>query len=93
MALVHVNATTATTAQPLFTLPLGLPTTAVQICNNHTAVLYMGDASLSTSGATRGSQIAVNASQQIWLNSGDTVYGITAAASAAGAISIIYSGI
>jgi len=93
MALVHVNATTATTAQPLFTLPSGLPSTAVQICNNHTAVLYIGDATVSTSGATRGSQIAVNASQQVWLRSGDTVYGITAAASAAGAISIIYSGI
>jgi len=93
MALVHVNATTATTPQPLFTLPSGLPSTAVQICNNHTAVLYIGDATVSTSGATRGSQIAVNASQQVWLRSGDTVYGITAAASAAGAISIIYSGI
>ena len=93
MALVHVNATTATTPQPLFTLPSGLPSTAVQICNNHTAVLYIGDATVSTSGATRGSQIAVNASQQVWLRSGDTVYGVTAAASAAGAISIIYSGI
>lgn len=93
MALVHVNATTATTAQPLFTLPSGLHSTAVQICNNHSAVLYIGDATVSTTGATRGSQIAVNASQQIWLNSGDTVWGITAAASATGAISIIYSGI
>ena len=93
MALVHVNATTATTAQPLFTLPSGLHSTAVQICNNHTAVLYIGDASVSTTGATRGSQIAVNASQQVWLNAGDTVWAITAAASATGAISIIYSGI
>jgi len=93
MALVHVNATTATTAQPLFTLPSGLHSTAVQICNNHTAVLYIGGPSVTTSGATRGSQIAVNASQQVWLNSGDTVYAVTAAASATGAISIIYSGI
>jgi hypothetical protein len=93
MALVHINATTATTPQPLFSLPAGLQSTAVQICNNHTAVLYIGDASVSTTGATRGSQIAVNASQQIWLNAGDTVWGITAAASATGAISIIYSGI
>ena len=93
MALVHINATTATTAQPLFTLPLGLPNTAIQICNNHSAVLYIGDASVSTTGATRGNQIAVNASQQVWINSGDTVWAITAAASSAGAISIIYSGI
>ena len=93
MALVHINATTATTPQPLFTLPSGLPSTAVQICNNHTAVLYIGDASISVSGATRGSQIAVNASQQVWLRPEDTVWGVTAAASATGAISIIYSGI
>jgi len=93
MALVHINATTATTPTVLFTLPSGLQSTAVQICNNHTAVLYIGDATVSTTGATRGSQIAVNASQQVWLNAGDSVWGITAAASATGAISIIYSGI
>jgi len=93
MALVHINATTATTPTVLFTLPSGLQSTAVQISNNHTAVLYIGDASVSTSGATRGSQIAANGTQQIWLNSGDSVWGVTAAASATGAISIIYSGI
>jgi hypothetical protein len=86
MALVHANATTQTTASILFTLPLGIKTAAVQICNNHTAVLYIGGPTVTTSGATRGSQVAANATQQVWLNAGDSVWGVTAAASAAGAI-------
>jgi hypothetical protein len=93
MALVHVNATTGTTANLLFKMPAGLPDTAVQICNNHTAVLYIGDATVTTSGVTRGSQIAANTTQQVWLRGNDEVWAVTAAASAAGAISIIYSGI
>jgi hypothetical protein len=93
MALAHINAQSFTTATILFTLPAGLKNTAVQICNNHSAVLYIGGSSVTTSGATRGSQVAANATQQVWLNSGDSVYGITAANTAAGAISIIYSGV
>jgi len=93
MALVHVNATVGTTANLLFKMPAGLPDTAVQICNNHTAVLYIGDSTVTTSGATRGSQIAVNATQQVWLRGNDEVWAIVASATAAGAISIIYSGI
>jgi hypothetical protein len=93
MALVHINATSATTPTLLCTLPVGVPYTAVQVCNNHTAVLYLGDVSVATSGATRGSQVAANATQQVWMHGGESLYGITAAASATGAISIIYSGI
>jgi hypothetical protein len=93
MALIHTNATTSTTATLLFKLPLGLPYTAVQVCNNHSAVLYIGDESTTTSGATRGSQVAANATQQVWMHAGESLWGVTAAASATGAISIIYSGI
>jgi hypothetical protein len=92
MALIHLNATVGTTPTALFTLPSGQPSTAVQICNNHTAVLYLGDATVAVSGATRGNQLAVNASVQIWMRSGDTIYAVAAAATATGAISIIYSG-
>jgi hypothetical protein len=93
MALVHANAQSFTTATILFTLPTGIKQSAVQICNNHSAVLYIGGSTVTTSGATRGSQIAANATQQVWLNAGDSVWGITAANTAAGAISIIYSGV
>jgi len=93
MALVHINASSTTTPSLLFKMPAGLPDTAVQVCNNHTAVLYVGDASVSTSGANRGSQVAVNATQQIWLRANDEIWSIVASATVAGAISIIYSGI
>jgi hypothetical protein len=92
MALIHLNATVGTTPTALITLPTGQPSTAVQICNNHTAVLYLGDSTVAVSGATRGNQLAANASVQIWLRPGDTIYGVVAAATATGAISIIYSG-
>jgi uncharacterized membrane protein YjjB (DUF3815 family) len=91
MAFNHTNVTVGTTPTILFTVPSGLAYTAVQICNNHTAPLYLGDISVAVSGATRGNQLASNASVQIWLNAGDTIYGVTAAATATGAISIIYS--
>lgn len=92
MALVHLNATVGTSPTALVTLPAGQPSTAVQVCNNHTAVIYLGDTTVATSGATRGNQLAVNASVQIWLRPGDTLYAVSAAATAAGAVSIIYSG-
>jgi hypothetical protein len=91
MAFNHTNVTVGTTPTILFTVPTGLGYTAVQICNNHTAALYIGDATVSVSGAARGNQLASNASVQIWLNAGDTIYGVVAAATATGAISIIYS--
>lgn len=93
MALEHDNVTVNTTPTLLVKLPTGSPSTAVQVCNNHTAVLYLGDASVATSGATRGNQLAVNGSVQIWLKAGDELWAVAAAQTAAGAISLIYSGV
>ena len=92
MALQHDNVQVNTTPTLLLQMPAGAPSTAIQICNNHTAVLYIGDTSVATSGATRGNQLAVNASVQIWVKGNDQIWGVTAAQTAAGAISIIYSG-
>jgi hypothetical protein len=92
MALQHKNVTVNTTPTLLLEVPTGMPSTAIQICNNHTATLYIGDVSVTTSGATRGNQLAANASVQIWLRGGDQIFGVTAAQTAAGAISLVYSG-
>jgi hypothetical protein len=92
MALQHDNVQVNTTPTPIVQLAAGNPSTAVQVCNNHTAVLYLGDSSVAVSGATRGNQVAANASVQIWLKAGDILWGVTAAQTAAGAISVIYSG-
>jgi len=92
MALQHINAATQTTATILHTIKSGIyQNVAVQIHNGHSATIYIGDSTVTTSGATIGRPIAANGNLQLWLNSGDSIWGISAAASAAGAIVITYS--
>lgn len=94
MALVHLNATVGTTNGILFQIPTGIQRgVAVQIQNLDTAAIFIGDSSVTTSGATRGHSIAANASFQLWCNSNDKVYAISAAGTTAGAVVITYSGI
>jgi hypothetical protein len=93
MALVHQNATVGTTPTKILTVQSGLQRgIAVQIQNLDTVAIFIGDNTITTSGATRGHQVAVNATQQLWLNSGDTVWAISAAGTTAGAVVITYSG-
>ena len=92
MATQHINASTFTTVSPLFTVKSGLKgQVAIQIYNCHSAAIFIGDATVTTSGANIGRTIATATGFQLWLNSGDTVYAISAAGSAAGAIVITYS--
>ena len=92
MAVQHINATTQTVATPLVTIKTGLrQTAAVQIYNGHSAAIFIGDNTVTTSGTNIGRTIPANGSFQLWLNSGDVIWGISAAASAAGAIVITYS--
>lgn len=92
MALQHINVGTQTTATKLHTVKTGLrQTVAVQIYNGHSASIFIGDSTVTTSGATIGRTITASGSFQLWLNSGDEIWGISAAASAAGAIVITYS--
>lgn len=94
MALVHINATVGTTATKILTIPSGIPQgIAVQFQNLDTAAVFIGDQTITASGATRGHSIAVNATQQLWLNSGDTIWAISAAGTTAGALVVTYSGI
>ena len=91
MALVHVNTSTRTTSSILFQMSAGIPSTAVQIYNGHSAAIFLGDTTVTTTGATIGNSIAAGGSVQIWLKANDIVYAVSAAASAAGAISVLYS--
>jgi hypothetical protein len=92
MALIHINAQSQTTPTPLVQIPSGIDYVAVQIFNGHSAAIYVGDETVDNTGATRGNAISNNTSQQIWLSGGDTLWFVSAAQSAAGAISVIYSG-
>ena len=87
MALIHVNAATTTAATPLITIQQSArPQTAVTLYNGHSASIFVGDSSITTSGATIGRTIPTATAQTIYMSGGDTLYGISAAGSAAGAI-------
>lgn len=92
MALIHVNAQTATSPVVLLTVQQSArPQTAVSIYNGHSASIFVGDSSIATSGATIGRTIPTATSQTFYVSGGDVVYGISAAASAAGAVVCTYS--
>ena len=94
MALFHSNITVGTTPTLIVQIPSGLQRgAAVQFQNLDTAAVFIGDSTITATGATRGHSIAVNATQQLWLNSGDKVYGVSAAGTTAGAVVVTYSGV
>ena len=94
MALVHLNSTAGTTPTLICQVQTGLQRgVAVQIQNGDSASIWIGDSSITTSGATKGHLIAASGTFQLWLSPTDKVYAISAAGTAAGAIVITYSGI
>jgi hypothetical protein len=93
MAVEHNNVTVKTIATPIVALAQGLPYTAVQICNGDSQSIWIGDSTIATSGATKGTVITAGSVFTIWLHAGDVLYGISAAGTAAGAVTAVYSGI
>jgi hypothetical protein len=92
MAFNHVNASTFTSASILLTVDFeALPQTAITIYNGHSASIFVGDSTITTSGATIGRTIPTATSQTFYANANDQIYAISAANSAAGAIVITYS--
>jgi hypothetical protein len=92
MAFKHVNAQTLTTTSILFVVDSDArPLTPVTIYNGHSASIFIGDTSITTSGATIGRTIPTATSQTFYVSANDVIYGISAAASAAGAVVITYS--
>lgn len=67
------------------------PQTPITVYNGHSAAIFVGDSSITTSGATIGRTVAASSSQTFYASANDTIYAISAAASAAGAIVITYS--
>lgn len=93
MALVHTNVQVNTTPTRILTVPAVARYTAVSIQNNHSAAIFVGDSTITTSGATVGHSVATGTTYQLWLGANDVVYAISAAQTAAGAVSILYSGL
>jgi len=93
MALVHLNSTAGTTPTMICQVQSGLSrNVAVQIQNGDSASIWIGDSSITTTGATKGHVITAGTTFQLWCNSGDKIYAISSTGSAAGSIVITYSG-
>ena len=92
MATQHINASTQTTPSVILKVSKDArPLTPVTIYNGHSAAIFIGDASITTSGATIGRTIPNAQSQTFYVNANDIIYAISAAASAVGAVVITYS--
>ena len=92
MAFKHINAQTQTTPSILLTIdPNARALTPITIYNGHSASIFVGDSTITTSGATIGRTITAASSQTFYVMPNDNVWAISAAASAAGAVVITYS--
>jgi hypothetical protein len=92
MAFKHINSQTQTTPSILLTIdPNARPLTPITIYNGHSAAIFVGDATIATSGATIGRTIPAASSQTFYVMPNDNVWAISAAASAAGSVVITYS--
>ena len=92
MALHHSAVTVGTSATLLATIPTKSPYTAVLLFNDDNNAIFIGDSSVATSGANLGVKISKSTTTtQIWLNAGDSLYAISAAGTAANAVSVLYS--
>ena len=92
MTLVHNSVTVpATTATVIATIPTGNPLTCVHVSNSDSAAIFVGDSSLSNSGADKGAKISAAAALDIWLNSGDSLYAYSVAGTSANAVAVLFS--
>ena len=91
MAVVHNSVTVGTTATLIAEVPVGNPLTAVQVSNSDTVAIFLGDASLSNTGADKGVRLGTNGNLQVWLNAGDKLYAVSAAGTSANAVGVLFS--
>ena len=92
MALVQTNTTVGTTATLIFQVPAGTRQNApIYIDNLDTAAIWVGDANITTSGATQGLKLAAAGSRQLWCNALDCIYAVSAAGTGAGLVIVTAS--
>jgi hypothetical protein len=93
MALNHQSFTVGTSATLLVTVPDKCQETTVQIVNDDNNSIYIGDASVATSGVDKGLTVKKDSVYSIKLNAGDKLYAIAAIATGANAVSVLYSSV
>jgi hypothetical protein len=93
MAIVHKTPVIRTTAAQIVIMPLGVQYTTVNIFNSGTESIFVGDSTITTTGAQKGMTIATNTSLVLNMNAGDVLWAIAAATTTVGDVVIIFSGI
>jgi hypothetical protein len=92
MALVQNNSTVGTTPTLICAVPYGnRQNIPVYIHNSDAAAIAVGGSTVAMTGATHGHSVAAAGALQLWLCSGDKVYAVSAAGTAAGAVVVTYS--
>lgn len=92
MAYTQLNATLTSTPIKLVTLPGGLPYTQVLVSNGHSSSIFVGGPSVATSNSTHGLEVKAGTTQEFWLHSGDSLYGICSITTGAGDVGVFFSG-
>jgi len=93
MALVHLSSTVGTTPTLICQIQTGLGSVPVQVNNQNAQPIFIGDETITATGANRGTRVASNGNFQVWAHGGDSIYAISAAGTSAGDVSVLYSGI
>ena len=91
MALVHESFTVGTTPTLIVNLPEGNPATLVTFFNDANHTIYVGDATVATSGADKGIPAYKDYIFTVTLNAEDKLYAIAATTSPADALTVLYS--
>lgn len=92
MALEQYNTTVGTTATQVAYIDTGSrQNIPVFITNSDAQPIWVGDSTVTSSGARVGIRIATNSNLQLWCNGADKIYAVSAAGTAANAVVTTYS--
>jgi hypothetical protein len=91
MAIIHDVFTVGTTATLICEIPEGNPTISVYIYNSDNNPIFIGDSTISVSGASQGLTIPKTTVYEFKINAEDKLYAISSAGTSANAVAVMYS--
>lgn len=92
MAIYHQTYTVGTSPTLIATIPAKNPLTALLVFNDDNNPIFIGDATVATTGVDRGLKLSKSTtSSQIWLSAGDKLYAVSAAGTAENTVSVLWS--
>ena len=92
MAVVHETYTVTTSPTLIATIPIqNLGFTTVNVVNDDNSSIFIGDATVATSGVHKGLTVVKSTNYRIELNAGDKLYAISAAGTSTYAATVLYS--